>query len=199
MKKKILAVIGQTCSGKDTLVDRVCLTAPQGLVRKARRVTTRPPRIEEERDSSSYCFLTDQQFDTMEKFDNILESSSYRGWRYGTPDSELFSNTINIMSLDLKSLKRLVRSCSSNYEIRCILVDAPFKQRIKRYRDREHGAPGLEMYRRALSDAIMYRHPVDDLLKLEIAYAYMPYEYGLYRKTASAINFCKDWMRGQKF
>lgn len=198
MKKKILAVLGQTCSGKDTLIDRVCLTAPTGLVHRVQRVTTRKPRLEEQ-ESANYQFVSGAAFDSMVRSGQIVESSSYRGWKYGTMESSLYSSAVNIMSLDLKSFKKLVRERSYEYDIRCILLDASFKQRLKRYRDREHGTPGLEMYRRLVSDSIMYRHPINDLLKLEVAYAYMPDEYGLYRKTTSVINFCHDWFRGQKF
>jgi len=196
MKKKVLVIVGPSCAGKDTLADRAVLTAVQGAMTRVQRTTTRPARPGE-RAEARYEFVSKDTFAALKASGSLLEESSFRGWQYGTRMGSLGDGTINILTLDLKSLKQLWRR-ATNLDVRVAFVDAPIGTRIKRYRDRDgHGS--FEMYRRTLSDVIQYRHAVGDLLRMGIPYTYLPAEFGLYKRTNQVMAFCRDWMRGSEF
>mgnify|MGYP004502919495 CR=1 FL=1 len=196
MKDKVLVVIGPSCAGKDTLADRAIGTASQGAMTRVVRTTTRPPR-RGERGEKRYEFVSKDTFNALKASGSMLEDSSYRGWQYGTRVGALSPDTINVLTLDLKSLKRLW-SNAKNVDIRVVFVDAPLGTRLKRYYSRD-GHKSFEMYRRALSDSLQYRHAVGDLLRMGIPYTYLPAEFGLYKRTNQVMVFCRDWLRGSDF
>lgn len=191
----VLVVIGPSCSGKDTLIDKTIEMAAPWTVRRVVRTTTRPPR-RGERNGERYEFVSKERFRTIEKAGGFLETSSYRGWRYGTRVDAFWPGTINILSLDLKSLKQLRERCKG-ITIRVAYVDASLDTRLKRYEDRE-GHKSFEMYRRAIADSIQYRHAIADLLKMGTPHTYLPGEFGLLRRTDQMMRFCRDWVRGSE-
>ena len=195
MRDMVLVVIGPSCSGKDTLVDKTVELAVPGAMRRVVRTTTRPPR-RGERNGERYEFISKERFRTIEKAGGFLETSSYRGWRYGTRIDAFQPGIINILPLDLKSLKQLKEN-GKGIAIRVAYVDASLGTRLKRYEDRE-GHKSFEMYRRAIADSIQYRHAISDLLRMGTPHTYLPGEFGLLRRTDQMTRFCRDWVRGSE-
>lgn len=197
MRQKILAIVGPSCAGKDTVKDRLALVDSH-MFHIPQRVTSRPRRPGER--DSSYRFVTKQTFKVEIKYGCLAEYGWFRGWGYGTRIDDLTNddNKINVLTMDLNSLKMLKRNLGVA-DIRCVYLDAPLSVRLKRYKDRNGGESSFEMYRRAISDSFMYRNAIDEILKLGIPHTYIPNDKGLYGRTDDVLSFCKDWLNGQKF
>lgn len=148
----ILAVCGKTASGKDTLCRAVAddLGPAAHLVK---RTTTRPMRISEFADPP-YRFITDNDFTLEERKGEFLETSKFRGWRYGTSVKEIESGTLNVMALDVGTLKR-IRKTGAADSILVVFIDEPLSVRIKRYIAR-NGGRSFEMCRRMLCETFRY-------------------------------------------
>lgn len=80
---EIYVISGFSGSGKGTLIERLLETREDVEVVKS--CTTRKPRFENE----FYTFLTEEEFDEMERKGLFLESNNYNGKKYGTPVREV--------------------------------------------------------------------------------------------------------------
>ena len=81
MKYKILALIGESGAGKDTIMQEVIHS---GLhLAEIVSCTTRPPR-EGEIDGKNYHFLSNSAFLHKLKQGEMLETSKFNNWFYGT-------------------------------------------------------------------------------------------------------------------
>lgn len=80
---EIYIISGFSGSGKGTLVERLLETRKDVEVVKS--CTTRKARF----DNEFYTFLTEEQFDDMERKGLLLESNEYNGKKYGTPIKEV--------------------------------------------------------------------------------------------------------------
>lgn len=90
--KTVIAIIGKAGSGKDTLQKKLLEMNDSfhGIV----SCTTRPPR-EYEVDGQDYHFLTPEQFTEKILNGDMLESTEFNDWFYGTMKSDLIDG-INI-------------------------------------------------------------------------------------------------------
>lgn len=109
-KEVILAIIGPSAAGKDTLARELS----ERLDCKSLVSDTTRPRRKGEIDGVDYNFLTKAEF--LDKIDNkeYLEWTNFKGWFYGTPKSQIKDN-ISIGVFNLEGLGRLHKS--SGYEI----------------------------------------------------------------------------------
>ncbi len=80
---EIYIISGFSGSGKGTLVERLLETREDIEVVKS--CTTRKARF----DNEFYTFLTEEEFDAMERSGQLLESNNYNGKKYGTPKKEV--------------------------------------------------------------------------------------------------------------
>ena len=89
---KILAVIGESGSGKDTIVKEVVRKQP---LHKIIPCTSRPIR-ENEIDGVNYHFYTIEDFQEKIEKGEILEHAVFNNWYYGTSFDSLSEEKINI-------------------------------------------------------------------------------------------------------
>lgn len=159
--KLLVAILGPSCSGKDTLADS--LVSAMGKsghdARRVVRCTTRPRRRGEGDDR--YVFMTPEQFilyanKPESSDDRMFEVSKYRNWCYGTRYSDIIDDVVNVGVFDRKHIE-LVRGAVDDMVV--LYADAPTHERLRRYEERD-GRKSVEMYRRAASDALtMHRLP----------------------------------------
>jgi guanylate kinase len=101
-----IVIVGKSASGKSTVANAL---SDDFKYTKAVTATTRPMR-DGEVDGVDYYFLTNEQFNKKLKNGEFLEWAEYRGWRYGTPKSEIDKSNNMVFVLNpngLKSFKEL--------------------------------------------------------------------------------------------
>lgn len=76
----IIAVIGPSGAGKSTLVDMYIAKHPNAILHKT--VTTRPRR---NANDNSHTFVTDAEFDALEREGKLIYSAPAYGFRYAMP------------------------------------------------------------------------------------------------------------------
>jgi guanylate kinase len=144
---KVLAFIGQTSAGKDTLMKSVLSADPQsyGII----SCTTRPPR-EKEIDGVDYYFLSDAQFKSEIQYKSFLELASFNGWHYGTRVSDLSKQRINVGVFNPEGIRNLMRR--KDIDLRVIEVQADKELRKQRYLERDINCDQAELERRLAAD-----------------------------------------------
>ena len=104
----MICLCGGTCAGKDTLMRK--MIEKYGL-QKLITYTTRPIR-ENEIENVDYHFITDEQFEKLNKDDFFAETTSYdvangETWKYGTAKKDLTDDKIVILNpYGLKELRK---------------------------------------------------------------------------------------------
>ena len=144
---KVLAFIGQTSAGKDTLMKSVLSADPQsyGII----SCTTRPPR-EKEIDGVDYYFLTEPQIRSELQYKNFLELASFNGWFYGTRTSDLSKQRINVGVFNPEGIRNLMKR--KDIDLRVIEVQADKELRKQRYLERDVNCDEAELERRLAAD-----------------------------------------------
>lgn len=143
-----IVIVGKSASGKSTIAN---VLSEDFKYKKAISATTRPIRAGEV-DGEDYYFITDEKFTEMIKNGEFIEWAEYRGWRYGTPKSELDKgeNTIFVLNPQgLKAFKSLGIDCISFY------IETESGLRIIRQLDR--GDDKKEIERRYFTDEKDFR------------------------------------------
>ena len=144
-----IVIVGKSASGKSTIAN---VLSEDFKYKKAISATTRPIRAGEV-DGEDYYFITDDKFNEMLKRGEFIEWAEYRGWRYGTPKSELDKgeNTIFVLNPQgLKAFKSLGIDCISFY------IETESGLRILRQLDR--GDDKKEIERRYFADEKDFRY-----------------------------------------
>lgn len=100
MSLNVIAILGKSGSGKDTLAKELATDERFNLVVTA---TTRPKR-DYEVDGVDYIFMTPEEFRKAEK----IEEASFNGWHYGTPISALSKDKINVIVINPDGFVSLV-------------------------------------------------------------------------------------------
>lgn len=95
MKTKIVCLMGKSSTGKDTILGR--LFSEQKLkMKKVVPYTTRPIRVNE-KNGVDYFFVSEEEFQTLQKENKIIEERAYDTvhgiWRYFTVNDEQFQDT----------------------------------------------------------------------------------------------------------
>lgn len=147
--KIVIAFIGPSCSGKDTLSKEVYdnLKSDYENCNYIVSCTTRPKRINE-KDGVDYHFLTLEKFVELVEKRMMYEYTEFRDWWYGT-SKESIKDGINIGVFNIKGLVKLANSKDCIvYPIYC---KTDIKERLKRSVKRE-GKFKLEHIRRAVVD-----------------------------------------------
>ena len=172
MKPNIIAIIGPSCSGKDTLMRKIYWEFSCGdMIDRFPNVfyiissTTRPPR-KGERDHYDYHFISDEFFQDRINNDKMLEWAEFRGWKYGTDKKSvcLDPGAINIGVFNLQGIKNLLQQKDIN--IIPIYINVNWKERLRRSIKRE-GNLTFEMLRRLYTDYKDFKDPYEILNKSE--------------------------------
>ena len=149
MKYTIIAIMGKSASGKDSLL-KALLQEPQ--FKEAKSIiscTTRPIR-ENEINGTDYHFLTNEQFTNLVLSNRMLEATVFNDWCYGTSIDSLSTSGINIGVFNPEGCEALRQN--ENITLCLIYVEATDKTRLLRSLNREKNPDCHEIVRRFNAD-----------------------------------------------
>lgn len=146
MKIKIIALFGQSASGKDTLAK---ILAKQDNVFEIVSCTTRPMR-DYEKDGVDYYFLTTEDFTKKVLNGSMLEATSFRDWFYGTTIDALQEDKINVGVFNIQGIECLLKD--DRLDVYPVYIVCEDKLRLQRSLDREVNPDCEEIVRRFLTD-----------------------------------------------
>ena len=165
MKYKILAIIGESGSGKDSIL-KLFDDNPHSQINRIVSSTTRPPR-EGEIDGVNYHFLDHDDFISLMEEEKIVEMSVFKDWCYGTCFEDLRSgDIINIGVFDPTRVETLANSLYIDLKI--VLIEATDKERLLRQLTRENNPDVEEIIRRFKTDKedFKYIKTLYDVIKI---------------------------------
>lgn len=145
---RIIALIGESGSGKDCLMQGVLSAAPNKF-HEIISCTTRPPR-EGEIDGKNYFFLSDKEFAAKVQGGEMLEYTEFNNWHYGTMKESLSAEKVNIGVFNPAGICALIEH--SDIELTIIRVCASAKERLLRQLNREENPDVDEIIRRYTAD-----------------------------------------------
>ena len=145
-KIKILALFGESSSGKDTILNQIVSVCD---VNKIISCTTRPKR-DYEREGIDYYYLGNDEFGEEVINGNMLEATEFNGWFYGTRLSELKEDKVNIGVFNIAGVECLLED--SRLEVLPVYIMAYDKTRLLRALTREKKPNCHEICRRFLAD-----------------------------------------------
>ena len=144
---KIIALIGESGSGKDTIMQRI-LTKNSNL-NEIISCTTRPKR-EGEIEGVNYYYLTTEQFTNKVINNEMLESTCFNNWFYGTSYDSLKNDTLNIGVFNPTGIESLLHN--KNVNVQVFYIKASDKNRLLRQLNRENEPNINEIIRRYKTD-----------------------------------------------
>lgn len=149
-KIKVLALFGESGSGKDTIQTWLLKNIPN--THKPITYTTRPAR-DYEINGKNYYFISNDEFKELKNNNKILESFYVkdRDWYYGSSIDEFQKDKINIIILTPTGIRNILNN--NQLEVLPVYIKAPDKIRLLRSLDREENPDCTEICRRFLSDA----------------------------------------------
>lgn len=145
---KIVALMGEAGSGKDTILHRIMEKYPS-YFNEIISCTTRPPR-QGEKEGVNYHFLSVEDFIRKILNGDMLEATEFNGWHYGTDSQSLTIDKINIGVFNPKGVRCLQED--ENIELYVFYVRAAGKQRLLRQLNREENPDVDEIIRRYKAD-----------------------------------------------
>lgn len=155
-KYKLIALVGESATGKDTLLKEVLKNDKDNILNGKISYTTRPKR-DYEVDGKDYNFVDTNFF--LNNINDFFEISEFNGWYYGTMYKDLSIDKINIGVFNLEGLKQL----SQDRRINCypIYITASDKVRLIRSLQREKEPNIEEIFRRYNTDKVDFRYIKD--------------------------------------
>lgn len=145
---KIVALMGEAGSGKDTILHKIMEKYPS-YFHEIVSCTTRPPR-EGEKDGINYHFLSIDEFTRKILNGDMLEATEFNNWHYGTDRESLTIDKINIGVFNPEGIRCLQED--DNIELYVFYVRAADKQRLLRQLNREENPDVDEIVRRYKTD-----------------------------------------------
>lgn len=130
-KYKVIALFGYSCSGKDTIQNKM-VSLPN--THKIISCTTREKR-DYEKEGVDYFFITHEQFAQKVMCGDILEATIFQNNAYGTPIAGLHDKKINIGIFDSVGVESLI--ADQRIEVVPVFVIADDKVRLLRALQRE--------------------------------------------------------------
>ena len=134
-RHNLICVVGKTCSGKDTLVNRLCQKHPN-IFSPIISYTDRPMR-DNEINGREHIFVSPEEFTTLYKNNHILTYTKIcselnpDGYRYMALINQLEKGNIYIIDpLGIKNLKKL----HPEIELSVIYLHCPYEHREERAR-----------------------------------------------------------------
>ena len=152
MKKiKILALFGKSGCGKDTIQNKLLQLAPETF-HKIVSYTTRPRR-QNEVEGSDYYFISQKEFTDLMYEDKFIEALEFNGWFYGTLETSLDLDKINVGIFTPSGIECLYQSAAEyNLKILPMYVYATDATRLIRSLTRELEPDIKEIFRRWQAD-----------------------------------------------
>ena len=145
---KIIAIIGQSGCGKDTVLNETVMRHPDVCARII-NCTTRPMRDYEE-DGVDYHFMPVSGFTREVLNGNMLEATEYNDWFYRTNINALTPNKINIGIFSPAAVEALLQDPRLDVDV--VRVVTANKTRLQRSLNREDVPDCTEICRRYLAD-----------------------------------------------
>lgn len=156
-KIKLIAIIGRSASGKDSLVQATLNAHPN--LHKITHYTTRPPRPNEANEVD-YFFISEEEMNNLKK--SMFSTTCFNNWYYAIGKNSFDKNKINIGVFNPIELKYLIDFYPNSFEFHIIETRATEEDRYYRslrrldsFFDKE----GLmEMCRRNQADEIDFKN-----------------------------------------
>lgn len=189
-KKKLFCIVGETGSGKDTIITELVKREPN-VYKEICSYTTRPKR-ENETNGVEHYFLTKEEFDELRysHIDRILSytkiaSKEYaNGYEYMALLDEL--NDSNIYTIDPIGLEYLKVNFFDRLRIITIYIYAPYTQRKRRVLDiRKDNEEDF-------NNRVKAEHRQFDIFRGEKSYDYVLYNFD--GQLENCINTCQSIM-----
>ena len=143
----IIALMGESGSGKDTVLKETLIQYPE--LHKIITSTSRPKR-EKEIEGVNYFYYSDEEF--FEKIYNneMIDYQVFNNWQYGTELKALDENKINIGVFSPNAIRTLLKRKDCNVFV--VWVRTSDKERLLRQLNREENPNIREIIRRAAAD-----------------------------------------------
>lgn len=144
---KIIAIMGEAGSGKDSLMQEILKLKPE--FHEIISCTTRPKR-QGEIEGVNYYYYTPEQFGDRVLHDEMLECTVFNDWFYGTSYDSVRSDCINIGVFNPTGVESLL--ARPDVDVKVIRVVAEDKTRLIRQLNREEWPDVREIVRRFNAD-----------------------------------------------
>ena len=159
MKYKIIALIGEAGSGKDTILQDLLQNSNFNEIIS---YTTRPPR-DGEINGKNYFFLSPEEFLDKIQEDVMLEYTVFNGWFYGTP-KEILKEGVNIGVFNPGGVWRL--SQNDDIDLQVFKIECDAAERLRRQLNREQNPNVDEIVRRYTADKQDFRKLDFDVISI---------------------------------
>lgn len=184
-KYQVIAIIGMSGAGKDTVLRRTCEAHPL-LFHPIIACTTRPMR-DTEMPGVAYHFLSIEEFTRKVLSGDMLEATEFRDWFYGTPISSLVEDKINIGVFNPAGAEALIED--PRLDVLPVKIICDDKVRLMRSLEREPHPDCHEICRRFFADQ-------EDFAKMELQdYAVVDSSNGGDADLLQQQGFRTDWVR----
>lgn len=147
---KMYALIGQSASGKDTIVNEL-LKRYGDIFHGVVSHTTRPKR-DYEINHKDYHFVSEEEMIDLMKSGKILEAAVFNSWIYGTSIESLSEDKINLGVFNIEGIYSLLEE-EEDIDLRVFYVQVKDKLRLIRQLSRENDPDIKEILRRYNTDA----------------------------------------------
>ena len=114
----------------DVFIEKVFFHARQKNINEIISCTTRPPR-QHEINGVNYNFLSDEEFINKIYDDEMIETSNFNGWLYGTAYDTLKLDKINIGVFNPEGIYSLLRK-KEEIDLKVFYINASDKTRMLR-------------------------------------------------------------------
>lgn len=166
-KPLIVAICGKSAAGKDTLAKELTIELRNQGWKVNRLVsdTSRPPRAGEIADID-YHFISRKAFENNIQHNKYLEYSEFNGWYYGTEETSLQEDVINIGVFNAKGVQSL-KQFQEVIDVVPVYIQIGFLKRMRRSYNRENKFR-LEYLKRAWRDFKDFRC-IEDFISCNFA------------------------------
>lgn len=161
---KIIAIMGEAGSGKDSLMQEILKLKPE--FHEIISCTTRPKR-QGEIEGVNYYYYTPEQFGDRVLHDEMLECTVFNDWFYGTSYDSVRSDCINIGVFNPTGVESLV--ARPDVDVKVIRVVAEDKTRLIRQLNREEWPDVREIVRRFNADWMDFDGVEKDFEYIEVS------------------------------
>ena len=161
---KILAICGEAGTGKDTVMQSVLRSRPD--FHEIISCTSRPIR-EGEKEGVNYYYYTYEEFADKILNGDMLESTVFNNWCYGTSNDSVVEDAVNIGVFNPAGIYSLLEN--PEVDLKVVRMRTDDKTRLLRQLNREEHPDVKEIVRRFSADAI-------DFADLDFSYIEIPNE-----------------------